>query len=407
MRTNIHPDEALALILDVAQRNFLRPATERVPIDAANGRALSLSIASPIDHPPFDKSAMDGFAFSKTAATNLYRVIDSVSAGRSSGAELKQGEAIRIMTGSPIPNGADAVQRIEWTEEAGHDAAGFPLVLFSRPETSDNIIRKGENLRKGAELLSPRILSAQDIGILAAGGFFEVEVSVKPRVAVISTGDEIEAPGAALSGASIYDSNGPQLCAQAHAAGAAVKYYGIVRDSPDDLRAVFSRALDENDLVLISGGVSMGDLDLVPSVLASLGIETVFHSLAMRPGKPTFFGRRDATVVFGLPGNPVSTFVNFEVLAKPYLFKAMGLPYNPPIVAARLGSPLVRKGTDRVEFLPAKLGVSPEGMVATPLDYRGSSMINVLADADALLRMELGQSRIEKGEMVDARRIRT
>ncbi|HWP68238.1 MAG TPA: hypothetical protein VN437_02975, partial [Rectinemataceae bacterium] len=141
MRTNIHPDEALVLIVDVAQRNFPRPATEKVPIEAALGRALALSIASPIDHPPFDKSAMDGFAFSKAAATSLYRVIDSVSAGRSSGAELKRGEAIRIMTGAPIPNGADAVQRIEWTEEAGHDAASFPLVLFSKPETIDNIIR--------------------------------------------------------------------------------------------------------------------------------------------------------------------------------------------------------------------------------------------------------------------------
>ena len=407
MRKNIHPDEAISLVLDVAQRIFPGPATEIVPLDAALGRALVSSLESPIDHPPFDKSAMDGFAFSGTAINGIYRVIDSVSAGRSSGAEQKPGEAIRIMTGAPVPRGTDAVQRIEWTEEKGLDSAGFPLVKFTKSETFDNIIRKGENLAAGAELLSPRILSAQDIGILASGGFAAVEVSVKPRVAVISTGDEIEAPGVQLSGASIYDSNGPQLCAQAQAAGASVKYHGIVRDNRDDLLAVFSRALDGSDLVLVSGGVSMGDLDLVPSVLASLGVEAIFHSLAMRPGKPTFFGLRGATAVFGLPGNPVSTFVNFEVLVKPYLFRAMGLAYNPPVIAAILGSPIARKGSDRVEFLPAKLSVSPEGMVATPLGYRGSSMITVLAEADILLRMELGQSRIEKGETVHARHIRT
>jgi len=424
MRTNVHPDEALSLILDIAQRNFLCPSLESIPVEVAFGRILPNSIASPIDHPPFDKSAMDGFAFSRlatmegsaaaenaaaagsAAATGIYRVIGSVSAGRSSDVTLEPGEAIRIMTGAPVPNGADAVQRVEWTLDAGHGADGFSLVKFSRPETIDNIIRKGENLAAGAELLSPRVLSAQDIGILAAGGFGDVTVSVKPRVAVISTGDEIETPGTSLSAASIYDSNGPQLCAQATAAGASVKYYGIVRDMHDALLAVFSRALDENDLVLISGGVSMGDFDLVPAVLAALGVETVFHSLAMRPGKPTFFGTRGAKAVFGLPGNPVSTFVNFEILAKPYLFRAMGLDYNPRIIAARLGAPLSRKGTDRVEFLPARLSVSREGMVATPLGYKGSSMINVLAETDVLLRMELGQSRIEKGETVYARRIR-
>ena len=406
MRANIHPDEALSLILDIAQRIYPGPATEIVPLDAALGRALVSGVASPIDHPPFDKSAMDGFAFSGVAGEGPYRVIDSVPAGKSSGAELKSGQAIRIMTGAPVPRGTDAVQRIEWTEEAGFDADGLPLVRFTKVEAFDNIIRKGENLAAGSRLLSPRILSAQDIGILASGGFSEAEVALRPRVAVVSTGDEVEAPGTPLSGASIYDSNGPQLCAQARAAGAAIRYHGIARDRRDDLRTVFSRALDESDLVLVSGGVSMGDLDLVPSVLVDLGVDVVFHSLAMRPGKPTFFGTRGATAVFGLPGNPVSTFVNFEVLVKPCLFRAAGLAYVPPVIRARLGSPLSRKGSDRVEFLPATLGVSPEGMVATPLGYRGSSMITVLAEADILLRMELGQSRIEKGEMVDARLIR-
>jgi molybdopterin molybdotransferase len=271
----------------------------------------------------------------------------------------------------------------------------------------DNVIRKGENLKKGELLLSPRILAAQDIGILASGGFADVEVVGRPRVGVVSTGDEIEAPGSALPAASIYDSNGPQLCAQASAAGALARFFGIVRDREGALSAVLSRALDESDIVLVSGGVSMGDFDLVPHVLQTLDVEAVFHSLAMRPGKPTFFGMRGKTAVFGLPGNPVSTFVNFEVLVKPCLYAMAGLDFMPSVVAARLGKTLARRGVDRVEFLPARLESGPEGMVAIPLNYHGSSMITVLADADALLRMELGQDRVEEGVIVDARRIRT
>ena len=255
-------------------------------------------------------------------------------------------------------------------------------------------------------MLNPRILAAQDVGILASSGLAIVEVSGRPIVGVVSTGDEIEEAGKPLPVASIYDSNGPQLCAQATAAGAETRFYGILRDREEALSEVLSQALDECDLVLVSGGVSLGDFDLVPSILEKLGVEPVFHSLAMRPGKPTFFGIRGNVAVFGLPGNPVSTFVNFEVLVKHFLHAMMGLEYKPAMTAARLDSSLKRKGTDRVEFLPARLLATERGMSVRPLDYHGSSMITVLAEADALLRMELGQSLIEEGTVVDARRIR-
>lgn len=406
MRTNVHPDEAIVLVLDAAQRAFPAPVVEMIPLEKALGRALVKSAISPIDHPPFDKSAMDGYAHSRKRACNVYRVIDTVPAGRGSRVNLKEGEVIRIMTGAPIPEGADAVQRIEWTSEAGRDSEGRLLVKFTENENIDNIIRKGENLEKGNELLSPGILAPQDIGILAAGGFAEVGVAAVPKVAILSTGDEIEPPGRMLSGASIFDSNGPQLCAQTAAVGARPEFMGIIRDREAQLRDALSRALDGSDLVLVSGGVSMGDFDLVPSVLKGLGVETVFHSLAMRPGKPTFFGMRNRTAVFGLPGNPVSTFVNFEVLVKPYILKLMGLECKARHIAARLDEPLDRKVTDRVEFLPARLGAGKDGMHVAPLRYHGSSMITILAHADALLRMELGQGRIEAGGIVDARLIR-
>ncbi|MCE1196358.1 molybdopterin molybdotransferase MoeA, partial [bacterium] len=265
---------------------------------------------------------------------------------------------------------------------------------------------RGENLRAGEVLLSPRVLAPQDIGILAAAGIAEPEVAAKPRVGVVSTGDEIESAGEALGRASIYDSNGPQLMAQAAAAGCDARFYGIARDRAEELAAAFERALGENDLVLVSGGVSMGDFDLVPAVLGNLGVEPVFHSLAMRPGKPTFFGMRGKTAVFGLPGNPMSTFVNFEILVKRYLSAMTGLAGKPTLVQARLGAPLARKAADRVEFLPARLLPGEGCMVAEPLAYHGSSMITVLARADVLLRMEIDEYAISEGAIVDARRIR-
>lgn len=406
MLRNLHPDEAARIVAEAAKRAWPTPRVERVPLAAAAGRVLAASVVSPIDHPPFDKSAMDGFAYAGQAPDGVYEVVDAVAAGRRSAAAVSSGKAIRIMTGAPIPAGAIGVQRVEWTAAAGKSSAGAELVRFTTGEKIDNIIRRGENLKAGEELLSPRVLAPQDIGILAAAGIAEPEVAAMPRVGVVSTGDEIEAAGSPLGRASIYDSNGPQLMAQAAASSCEARFYGIARDRAEELAAAFERALGENDLVLVSGGVSMGDFDLVPAVLGNLGVEPIFHSLAMRPGKPTFFGMRGKTAVFGLPGNPMSTFVNFEVLVKRYLFAMTGLAVKPSLVQARLGAPLARKTADRVEFLPARLLAGEGCMVAEPLAYHGSSMITVLARADVLLRMEIDEYAIGEGAIVDARRIR-
>ncbi|MBL8966645.1 MAG: molybdopterin molybdotransferase MoeA [Spirochaetaceae bacterium] len=402
----LHPDEALRLVLHAAPP----PVLELVPLGEAQGRALSKALPALVDQPPFDKSAMDGFAHDPASPAELYRVVSAVAAGASSSRVLGPGECSRIMTGAPIPPGASAVQRVEWTEEAGKAADCAVLVRFLKPEGVSNVIRRGENLRAGEPLLSPRLLEPQDIGILAASGYGEVEVARRPLVGVVSTGDELCTPGTPLGPASIYDSNGPQLAAQARAAGCGARFYGAVRDEPGALEALLERALEECDVVLVSGGVSMGDFDYVPRALEALGVERVFHNLAMRPGKPTWFGRRGATAAFGLPGNPVSTFVNFEVLVRPHLAARMGLAHEPRVVRARLAAPLVRRGSDRVEFLPARLERAGAGegaeQAARPLGYHGSSMLNVLAEADCLLRMELGRERIEEGSIVDARLLR-
>lgn len=407
MRTNIHPDEALKLVLEAGASASQGIKLESIPISAGLGRFLTGTIVSAIDHPPFDKSAMDGFAVTGKSGDGVYEVIESVPAGKAPSSHPVPGQAVRIMTGAPLPPGTAFVQRLEWTEKAGSSPLGTPLVRFLRPESADNVIRRGENLSAGSKLLGPGLIGPQEIGILASAGIGKVDVARQARVAVISTGDELRAAGECLDSASIYDSNGPQLTVHCLQAGALPEYLGIARDEAGSLEKVLSRALSGYDLVIVSGAVSLGDFDLVPSTLEALGVTTVFHGVMMRPGKPTYFGTHGKKAVFGLPGNPVSTFVNFEVFVKPYLMARMGLEHSADIIRARLASRMARRGSDRVEYLPAVFQKEAQGMAARPLSYHGSSMLSVLAEADCLVRMEAGIEEIAEGEMVDARRIRT
>jgi molybdopterin molybdotransferase len=407
----LHPDEALRLVLS----SLPSPLPEEVDVAEALGRALPAAVVARVDQPPFDKSAMDGFAYpageggrDPSLPAGTWRVVSLVAAGAGAGKALGPGDCARIMTGAPLPAGASAVQRVEWTEGDGADADGHPLVRFTRPEPVSNIIARGENLAKGATLLGPRVLAPQDLGILASGGEGRVVVARRPLVGVLSTGDELRAAGTALDPAAIYDSNGPALAAQARAAGAEARHYGIVRDEPAALKAALARALDECDVVLVSGGVSMGDFDFVPRTLAELGVERVFHKIAMKPGKPTWYGRRGTTSVFGLPGNPVSTFVNFEFLVKPQLLLRMGLPHEPRSIIAKAATTITRRECDRVEFLPMRLSrtAGRDAETVETLGYRGSSMLSILAEADCLVRMEIGVAEIKEGGNVLARLLR-
>ncbi|MEI6875971.1 MAG: gephyrin-like molybdotransferase Glp [Spirochaetota bacterium] len=401
----LHPDEALRLVVELGREAWRAQGVadlEEVAIADALGRTMPGALASAVDHPPFDKSAMDGFAVAEgspgSAAPGPWRVVETIAAGAMSVRSLGPGEVARIMTGAPVPGGTSFVQRVEWTGPVeGRD----DLVRFTEPERGDNIIRRGENLRVGEELLAPRTLRPGDIGLLASSGFATVRVARRPIVGIVSTGDELASPGTILGPASIYDSNGPQLAAQAGEAGAEARFYGAVPDDEAALAAAFARALGECDVVLMSGGVSMGDFDHVPRILGELGVERLFHRIAMRPGKPTWFGRRGQVAVFGLPGNPLSTFVNFEVFMRPHLAARMGLDWTRPILRLPLGSEISRRGADRVEYLPVRIAMEEGRSVALPLRYHGSSMLSVLAEATGLARLELGVEGVEKGGFVD------
>lgn len=396
----IHPDDALSIVLS----NIPFPAEEQVLLNEALGRVLLKEMFVTVDQPPFDKSSMDGYAYSsaQTDHSGLLRLIEVIPAGASMSRSLGVGECSRIMTGAPLPAGCIGVQRREFAEEAD----GF--VRFTRPETVDNIIRRGENQKKGDVLLTPRRLLPQDIGLLVTSGFTHVPVASKVTVGIVSTGDELVENSPMLEDGKIYDSNGPQLCAQSEALGCDVHFYGIVPDIRSELLDVVSRSLMECDVTIVSGAVSLGDFDFVPLTFEELGVQKIFHGLKMRPGKPTYYGTLGGKSVFGLPGNPVSTFVNFEVLVKPHLFKRLGIEHKQMELFLPLSIPLKRKGSDRVEYLPARIE-SNNSMSTTsvrPLSYHGSSMLSALSDADCLVRMDLGVESIPEGGLVYVRLVR-
>lgn len=390
----IHPDEALKIVLSCRQR----PQVETVPLDQALGRVLAAPVASSMDQPPFSKAAVDGWAWNSEAsglAPDSLAVRNVIAAGESDQRPLGAGETVKVMTGAPLPPGADRIQKVECAQES--DGA----VRFTKPERIDNVIQRGENARTGDTIVSPRQLDAQDLAILAADGRNRVDVAVRPVVGILSTGAELAQPGENLKPGWIYDSNRTQLAA--HLSGIAViRDFGTLPDDYDATLAAVGSALSQCDVLVLSGGVSMGDYDYVPKALTAAGVQTLFHGVAVKPGKPTFFGTSAKSYVFGLPGNPVSVFVNTEFLVKPLLYGLQGVEYRGLSAPVTLSEGIRRGSTERVEFLP----VSIDADGAKPVPYGGSSALQALAHACGFVRLEQGQKEISAGSVVHVRLVR-
>jgi molybdopterin molybdotransferase len=254
-------------------------------------------------------------------------------------------------------------------------------------------------VKSGQPILRPKVLFAQDIGILAASGIDRISAAVPPVTGILCTGPEIQEPGAPLGLGQIYNSNGPQLRAQLEAMRCPSRSFGSVPDEPGPLSAAIASALAQCGVLLLTGGVSEGDFDHVPRCLEELGATILFHRVAVKPGKPTLFARRGDAFIFGLPGNPVSSFVIFEVFVKPFLYRRMGIDWVPPAFRATLAENVMRRQTERVAFLPVR---ARQGVV-TPVAFHGSSHLNALGDADGLIRVEKGVAEIAKGTEIDVR----
>jgi molybdopterin molybdotransferase len=276
-------------------------------------------------------------------------------------------------------------------------------VRFTGLSTKQNIAFRGEDVKAGDVVLAAgRKIRAQSIAVMASVGHISVLVSKKPKVGIISSGSELVEPAEIPGLSQIRNSNSSQLMAQTEESGATGTYYGIAMDDEAATLSIVSKAISENDMVIITGGVSMGDFDFVTSVLEKAGTKILFTRVAVQPGKPTTFGVHDKVVVFGLPGNPVSSFIQFEMLVKPLIYNMMDFNWQPVIKSLPLGEKYSRRSSDRMAFIPVKI---TDGGDAVPVEYHGSAHITALPDADGIVAIPVGKLSLEKGEMVEVRLI--
>jgi len=387
-------DKALKIVLDSAGRL----GSERVDITQAANRILAEDVKSDIDMPPSDRAVMDGYACRRRDLANVLKVIESIPAGVCPKKEIGPNQCSKIMTGAPVPKGADCVIMVEYTENLPDHS-----IRFTGEKTDDHIRQQGDDVRAGQiVLLKGTCIKPQHITVLASVGCTQVLVSKRPKVAVIATGDELVEPQMKPSPWQLRNSNSVQLVAQLENLGAAVTYYGIVPDTVDEIDRTFKKAAAENDVVTISGGVSMGDFDLVPAVLRQNNIDLLFEKIALKPGKPTIFGKSGNLYCFGIPGNPVSTFGVFELLVKPFFYKLMGHDYVANRIRMKMGETISRKDTERLDWFPVQ--ITDSGQLER-IEYHGSAHINALSDANGLVSMEVGVSEIPKGTFVPVRLI--
>ena len=388
-------DEALATVLSAARPLPAQP----VPLGEALNRVLAQDVHSDMDMPPFNKSAMDGFACRREDLPGRLTITETIPAGGIPQHTVEPGQCAKIMTGAMVPDGADCVIMVEHTE----DLAGNQI-RFLKTNTRSNICIKGEDVKTGDLLLGTGVLLAPEhIAVLAAAGCATPSVACRPRVAVISTGDELVSADRLPNPGQIRDSNGPQLAAQAASMGVLVQYRGIAEDTETALKNALLEATATHDVIIMSGGVSMGDFDYVPQVLTKHGFRIRFDRVAVKPGKPTTFAVGKTAVCFGLPGNPVSSFILFELLVKPFLYRTMGHDYTPPCLDLPLSQSLHRRKTERDAWLPVR--IRDDGVVV-PVDYHGSAHAHALTQADGLVCMPKGVAEIAEGTQIVVRQIR-
>ncbi|MBI1248779.1 molybdopterin molybdenumtransferase MoeA [bacterium] len=390
----------------VSKHSFLVPTAQCSPLEAL-GLVLAEDLVSPVESPAFDKAMMDGFALRSgdtlRGSANL-EIVTEITAGTTSEETILSGMAARIMTGAPMPPGADSVVMVEHTQI---DSENVDRVQVLRVvETGSHVLKRGGLLTTGQVVIpAGSVIRPIEVGILSdlAGG--SVTVRRKPTVAIISTGDELvpaeEEPGPGQ----IRNTNGPMLAAMAAEAGAEVHRLGIVRDNRDDLAAAIVEGL-RADILLISGGMSVGVKDLGPALLAENGVEKIFHKVDLKPGKPLWFGKQEGgespALVFGLPGNPVSSLVCFHLFVRTALSQLVGRKLTSPFVPGfLLTRDFVNRG-DRPVYYPAYVG-RKEGAAATivPLDWKGSADLATLAKANALAVFDANCS-YEAGQFISA-----
>lgn len=381
---------------ETVKKSIITLNTEHIPFSDSADRILAEDLKSDIEMPPYNKSAVDGYACKAKDLDLTLEIIEVVQAGQTPVKKVQKGQCTQIMTGAPVPEGADTVVMVEYTETENNK------VKILRKQSKTNISYRAEDVKEGQTVLKKGILiKPQHIAIFASVGYTNVLVYRKPKVGIISTGDELVEPNEKPGISKIRNSNGHQLMAQVSIMGAEPAYYGIAKDTEEDTYDIVTKALSENDLILLTGGVSVGEFDFVPDVLVKAGLKILFNSIAVTPGKPTTFGVADKKFCFGLPGNPVSSFVQFELLVKPFLYGMMGCDFKSSEIKLPMSKDYSRKRTSRKAFIPVYI----EKGEINPVEYHGSAHIHALSKADGLISIPIGIDTLKKGEIVDVRQI--
>ncbi len=387
----------------ITSQELLLPA-ETVSLFEAYRRVLREDVKADRDDPPVPVSAMDGYGVKSSDVESVptkLRVKGFIPAGSEEIIEIERGKAVKLFTGSVVPESVDTIVPVEWTEERN----GYVEIKRSFPEGA-NLRLPGENYRKGQVLVKEgAVLGAPEIGIAASVGKPYLKVSVKPRVGIVVTGSELLEPWESVkSPVQIRNANGYTLYSLIKEAGGEPVYFGIVRDNKEETLKVLSEALETCDVVLTSGGVSMGDYDFVKDVVKELGVKVLFYKVQVKPGKPVLFGKKENKFFFGLPGFPVSVFTSFNLFVYPLLMKIQGAAeIFRPRVKGVLVEDFKRKKADRTEFVRCSFSYSSEEekFLVSPLRRQGSGVLSALVGRRSLMVVPKGVKSLNMGDSVD------
>jgi molybdopterin molybdotransferase len=391
--------QAISIVQERIGQANPTPPVETMSLEEVRGRVLAEDVVADRDLPPFHRAIRDGYALRAadlSALPAVLRCVGEVPAGQHFEGKVAPGQCVSIMTGAPLPVGADAVVMVEHTRSLGEH-----IEIQRNVQRWENVVLQGSEAALGACILARgRRLRTAEMGLLAAVGKVRVAIYRQPMVAILPTGDELVAVEQRPQWFQIRNSNAVTLSAQVTSAGGVPVGLGIVPDREDALRKMIERGLD-SDLLLLSGGVSMGKFDLVEEVLAELGAEFFFQGAAIRPGKPLVFGRVRDRFFFGLPGNPVSTFVTFELFVRPAIAMLGGTGFEPPVLLrARLAKPC-RQRTGLTMFMPARVCVQNRDPVVELVNWQGSGDLVGTAAANCFLVIHPDQTELAAGDWVD------
>lgn len=377
---------------NILKSKIKAPQTIIRSIIDALGMVIAEDVYSDINMPPFNKSAMDGYACRMSDLEKDMEIVEYISAGTVPKQKVQSGKCSKIMTGAKVPDGADCVIMVEHTKEVGTNK-----VRFTGEKTKSNICLLGEDVKiNDLVIKTGSRLSSASIALLASVGRVEVKVYMPPKVALIATGDELVEPDQIPNEVQIRNSNSYNIQAQLAQTPVNVDYIGIVLDDQKQLKGAIEKGLEHSDILVLTGGVSMGDKDYVPEILKDLGLMLEFDRLAIQPGKPVAFAHGGGKACFGLSGNPVSSLLQFELLVRPYIYYYMQNEYDLPLATAKLSSGKARKKTERMQFFPVRL----DNGDAKPIEFHGSAHIAGLQGAGGFAFFPIGEFKLDMGDLV-------